>query len=126
MIVVRKVTKFTGKLFKAQQAALEKKIDRLRDAYLAGADTVEEYRAAKEATQAQLAQVTQQIEDYSEKTAAMGTPEAMRSAIETALKTLVSDSSTMEQKYEAIHSVVGRAVFDKANNRLDIFYRLIF
>lgn len=111
---------------KAQQAALERKIDRLREAYLAGADTVEEYRAAKEATQAQLAQVTTQIEEYSEKTAAMGTPAVMRSAIEGALKTLVSDTATMEQKYEAIHSIVSRAVFDKANNRLDLYYRLIF
>ena len=46
--------------------------------------------------------------------------------IEAALKTLISESSTMEQKYEAIHSVVDRAVFDKANNQLDIHYRLIF
>lgn len=110
----------------AQKAALEKKIDRLRDAYLAGADTVEEYRAAKEATQAQLAEVSQQINTYSQQTAAMGTPAAMRSAIEAALKILVSETSTMEQKYEAIHSVVDRAVFDKANNQLDIYYRLIF
>ena len=110
----------------AQKAALEKKIDRLRDAYLAGADTVEEYRAAKEATQAQLAEVSQQIDAYSQQTASMGTPAAMRSAIEAALKILVSESSTMEQKYEAIHSVVDRAVFDKANNQLDIYYRLIF
>ena len=56
----------------------------------------------------------------------MGTPAAMRSAIEAALKILISESSTMEQKYEAIHSVVDRAVFDKANNQLDIHYRLIF
>lgn len=111
---------------KAQQSSLEKKIERLRDAYLAGADTVEEYRAAKEATQAQLAQVAQQIEDYNVKTASIGTPEVMRSAIEDALKTLVSDSATMEQKYEAVRSVVDFAVFDKANYRLDIHYRLIF
>ncbi|MCQ2439446.1 MAG: recombinase family protein [Oscillospiraceae bacterium] len=111
---------------KAQQAALEKKIDRLRDAYLAGADTVEEYRAAKEATQAQLAQVAQQIKDYADKTAAIGTPDAMRSAIERTLKILLSDSATMEQKYEAIHSVVDHAEFDKANNQLAVHYRLIF
>ena len=111
---------------KSQQTALEKKIDRLREAYLAGADTVEEYRAAKEATQAQLAQVTEQIQDYNEKTATIGTPEAMRNAIKETLKTLTSETATMEQKYEAIHSIVDRAVFDKANNLLDIYYRLIF
>ena len=111
---------------KSQQASLEKKIDRLREAYLAGADTVEEYRAAKEATQAQLAQVTQQILEYNEKSAAIGTPDVMRSAIDGALKTLVSETATMEQKYEAIHSIVDRAVFDKAANTLDLYYRLIF
>jgi len=111
---------------KAQQAALEKKIDRLRDAYLAGADTVEEYRAAKEVTQAQLAEVTQQIQNYTVETAAMGTPAALRSAIMQALKVLISESTTMEQKYEAIHSIVDHADFDKAANLLDLHYRIIF
>lgn len=44
-----------------QKSQLEKKIERLRDAYLAGADTVEEYRSAKEATQAQLADLDKQL-----------------------------------------------------------------
>lgn len=111
---------------KHQHANLERKLDRLREAYLAGADTVEEYKAAKEATQAQLAQVTQQIEDYDEKTVILANPSVMRSAIKRTLQVLADESATVEQKSEAIRSIIDRAVFDKAANRLDIYYRLIF
>lgn len=111
---------------KSQQAHLEKKIERLREAYLAGADTVDEYRAAKEATQAQIVQIQQIIEDEEKKSASLGSPQAMRSAIEDTLKVLVDEDATMEQKYEALHHTVDRAIFDKTQNRLDIYYRLIF
>lgn len=109
-----------------QKASLERKIDRLRDAYLAGADTVEEYRAAKEATQAQLTEVMQKLTAAQQEAQSVGTPAAMRSAISTALKTLVSDRMTMEQKYEAAHSIISYATWDKSTNTLDIHYRLIF
>ena len=110
----------------SQKAALEKKIERLRDAYLAGADTVEEYRAAKEATQTQLNEVAQQIQAYTEETTSIGTQEAMRSAIEKALQTITSDTASIEQKSEAARSIIDHIIFDKASNRLEIHYRFIF
>lgn len=110
----------------SQKAVLEKKIERLRDAYLAGADTVEEYRAAKEVTQAQLNEVTQQIQAYTDETNSMVTSDAMRSAIGKALKTITSDTASIEKKSESARSIIDHVTFDKASNRLDVHYRLIF
>lgn len=109
-----------------QRDALAKKLSRLRDAYLAGADTVEEYKAAKEATQQQLADVDAQIAKAEKKSAALGTPDVMKKSIRKALKTICSEKATMEQKYEAAHSIIDHATWNKAENLLQIHYRLVF
>lgn len=109
-----------------QKAQLEKKLERLRDAYLAGADTVEEYRDAKNITKAQLDEVTKQLDHSDDIIRDASSPDAMRSAITKALKTLVSEDTTMEQKYEAAHHTISYATWDKSQNLLSVYYRLIF
>ena len=109
-----------------QREALEKKIDRLRDAYLAGADTVDEYKAAKEASQEQLREIIQRIQEEECKTADISTPDALKKSIRSALKVLASDKATMEQKYEAAHSIISHAVWNKKENTLEVHYRLVF
>ena len=111
---------------RTQRDSLAKKLDRLRDAYLAGADTVEEYKTAKESTQAKLADVSTRIQAAEKKSAKLGTPTAMKKSIRSVLKTITSDSTTMEQKSEAAHSIIEYAIWDKAQNLLQIHYRLIF
>lgn len=111
---------------RTQRDSLAKKLGRLRDAYLAGADTVEEYKTAKESTQAKLADVSTRIQAAEKKSAKLGTPTAMKKSIRSVLKTITSDSTTMEQKSEAAHSIIEYAVWDKAQNLLKIHYRLVF
>ncbi|WP_312635560.1 recombinase family protein [Oscillibacter sp.] len=111
---------------RTQRDSLAKKLDRLRDAYLAGADTVEEYKTTKESTQARLADVNTQIQAAEKKSAKIGTPTAMKKSIRSVLKTITSDSTTMEQKSEAAHSIIEYATWDKAQNLLQIHYRLVF
>ncbi|WP_312281922.1 recombinase family protein [Oscillibacter sp.] len=111
---------------RTQRDSLAKKLDRLRDAYLAGADTVEEYKTAKESTQAKLADVNTRIQVAEKKSAKLGTPTAMKRSICSALKTITSDSTTMEQKSEAAHSIIEYATWDKAQNLLQMHYRLVF
>lgn len=109
-----------------QRDSLVRQLDRLRDAYLAGADTVDEYKAAKESTQGKLADVDAQIKAAEKKSARIGTPAAMKKTIRSALKTITSDFATMEQKSEAAHAIIEYATWDKAQNLLQMHYRLIF
>ena len=111
---------------RTQRDSLSRKLDRLRDAYLAGADTVDEYKSAKEATQQHLADVDDQIKRSEKKSATLGTPAVMKKSIRTALKVICSDKATMEQKYEAAHSIIDYATWNKAENLLQIHYRLVF
>ncbi|WP_369282310.1 recombinase family protein [Oscillibacter sp. GMB15532] len=111
---------------RTQQDSLTKKLGRLRDAYLAGADTVEEYKAAKEPAQEKLYEVAAQLKKAEKESAQLGTPVIIKKSIRSALKTITSDTATMEQKSEAAHSIIEYATWDKSQNLLQMHYRLIF
>lgn len=102
----------------------QRMLDRLRDAYLTGADTLEEYKAGKEAVSQKIADLKQRIAAEQEKTESLAAPQLLRSSIRAALKTLSSNSATMAEKYTAAHSIIDRVTWDKSRNLLQIHYRL--
>lgn len=110
---------------RAQRDSLLRRLDRLRDAYLSGADTVEEYKAAKEATYAAIQETEQQIQAEAKKDTLSASPDAVRSAIRATLETLTSPDATMEQQYDAAHSIIDCATWSKAENLLQIHYRIV-
>ena len=112
-------------LLRQHKAALEKRLERLREAYLSGAESLEEYAAAKSATQQQIQETTARIQDTESKKADSATPKLVRNAIRSAVETLTSSSATLEQKSEAIHSICDRIDWDKAQNTLSIHYRIV-
>ncbi len=103
-----------------------RKIDRLRDAYLSGADTVEEYKAAKAAMQRQLAELDEQIAAAEKKSVTLATTKALQKDIRATLKTLTSETASTQEKYTAAHKLIDHATWNKAENLLQIHYRLIF
>lgn len=109
----------------ARDGAL-RKIDRLRDAYLSGADTITEYQEAKRYYQEQVADLDARIAAYEAQTKTLADTRSIQKAIRAALKTLTSDAATLEQKYTAAHSIIDHADFNKAENLLQLHYRLIF
>lgn len=111
---------------KSARDAAARRLDRLRDAYLSGADTVEEYKEAKLSTQAQIAELDKKISRYQKETSSMATSKTLQKNIRSALKTLSSDSATVEQKHAAAQSVIDHIVWNKAENLLQVHYRLIF
>ena len=108
----------------ARDGAL-RRIDRLRDAYLSGADTVEEYREAKEYYQQQIRELDEKIAEQEEKTAVLATSADLRRAIRAALDALTSPTATVEQQYTAAHNLIESAVYDKRTPLLELRYRLI-
>lgn len=109
-----------------QRDALIKKLTRLRDAYLGGADTVEEYRSGKEAVRRNLTDLDAKIREERKKSAAPGTSDAELQSIRTALKTLCLDSADTERQDAAVHAIIDYAVWNKAENLLELHYRFIF
>lgn len=109
-----------------QHDALCKRLDRLRDAYLSGVDTVEEYKISKVETQKKLSEVDVQIKHAKKSDIGNGSPLDMNKSIQSSLKTLCFETSTIEQKYEAAHAIIDYITWDKAQNLLQIHYRPAF
>ena len=112
-------------LLQQHKVSLQKRLGRLREAYLAGAESLEEYAAAKAATLQQIQETDQRISEAENKNADSATPDLVRSAIRSAVDTLTNSSSTLEQKCEALHSICDRIDCDKSQNTLTIHYRFV-
>lgn len=110
----------------AQQQLLRRKLERLREAYLAGAESVEDYKAMKQQVEAQLSDVAAQISESDAKAETAATPEAIRTAIREALTILTSETTTLEEKATAARSIISRATWNKSTSTLHIIYHFIF
>lgn len=108
-----------------QRARIVSRIDRLRESYLDGVETLETYKAARQQMQAQLDDLDAQIAE----SAAVPVVDAaalLRNAIAAVLETLRSPTSTVAQKYESAMSIIDLCTFDKSQMLLSISYKFIF
>lgn len=113
-------------LLRVQREVLLKRLSRARDAYLAGADTLEEYQESRKSTQTCIQNLELQIAEGKKRSAALGAPEDFQSELQAAVKTLFPEHATMDQLRQASHQVMDYAVWDKARNLLRIHYRIVF
>ena len=108
-----------------QRSRIVSRIDRLRESYLDGVETLETYKAARQQMQAQLDDLDAQIAE----SAAVPVVDAaalLRNAIAAVLETLRSPTATVAQKYESAMSIIDRCTFDKSQMLLAISYKFIF
>ena len=108
-----------------QRSRIVSRIDRLRESYLDGVETLETYKAARQQMQAQLDALDAQIAE----SAAVPVVDAaalLRNAIAAVLETLRSPTATVAQKYESSMSIIDRCTFDKSQMLLSISYKFIF
>ena len=108
-----------------QRARIVSRIDRLRESYLDGVETLETYKAARQQMQAQHDDLDAQIAE----SAAVPVVDAaalLRNAIAAVLETLRSPTATVAQKYESAMSIIDRCTFDKSQMLLAISYKFIF
>lgn len=110
---------------KTQRLSMERRLVRLREAFLAGVDTVEEYRQAKEEAAAALQKLDEAIRDAESENRRLGDPRIMRSAIRDALSVITDESAPLEQRSRAARSIIDRITWDKSQNLLTIHYRLL-
>ena len=109
---------------KAARDAAQRKIDRLREAFLSGADTVEEYREAKQVYLQQISEIDEQIQNFAIASKAMAATKDARAEIKQTLHTLIGNE-TMKNKYISAHTLIDYATFDKQKNLLQLHYRII-
>lgn len=108
-----------------QRAHIVSRIDRLRESYLDGVETLETYKAARQQMQAQLDDLDAQIAE-SAAFPVVDTAALLRNAIVAVLETLRSPTATVAQKYESAMSIIDRCTFDKSQMLLSISYKFIF
>ena len=108
-----------------QRARIVSRIDRLRESYLDGVETLETYKAARQQMQAQLDDLDAQIAE-SAAVPVVDTAALLRNAIAAVLETLRSPTATVAQKYESAMSIIDRCTFDKSQMLLAISYKFIF
>lgn len=104
---------------------LQRRRERLLDAYLSGALDLEQFSKAKDSLDASIKETESHI---SELESSAAHPEdiatALSASIVTALHTLTAPDASMEEKNMALRQITERIVFNKAQMTLDITYRL--
>ena len=108
-----------------RRARLASRLDRLRDAYLDGVETLVDYKAARQQIQTQLDALDADIKK-ADTASIPDTASALRSAISATLETLRSPEATIAQKYESAQRIIENCYFDKSHMLLTVFYQLSF
>ncbi|MCL1873046.1 MAG: recombinase family protein [Clostridiales bacterium] len=107
---------------KSRITNIDKKLDRVRDAYSAGYDTLEEYGANKKA-------LLEEKESVEQKIAALEIVELDESVIESIIQRasdvyekLYDDGLSIEEKSVLLRSLISEIIYDKANTTYQVFF----
>ena len=103
-------------------AAIEKKLHRLREAFLCNAESLEEYKTAKLALTAQATHLQESLQAVNEQ--ADKNAEMLRTRIQHALLFMRDSESGTEEKYRAASCVLEQCTWSKKDQKLVLIYRL--
>ena len=103
---------------------LDRKLSRIRDAYAAGIDTLDDYKKYRADVDAEKEQIQSRLSELEGRLSPEAAMDAVRAGIRTALETLEDPSATKEQKNNAARSVIFSCTFDKSTMYLKIVYRV--
>lgn len=102
-------------------AAIQRKLQRLREAYLCGAESPQEYKAEKDALTAQRDQLRQALANHAP---SQEKSQMAKETLERLLTTLSDPAAGTEAKYRAAHRVLADCRWDKGTGCLRLTYRL--
>lgn len=105
---------------------LRTKKERLQDAYLSGVLELDDFAKTKQTIDDSLQKTMEQLEAQRVKLDRDVIVPALRASIATALETLRSPETTIEEKNLAARTVLESCVFDKAASTLTMTYRMNF
>lgn len=101
----------------------KKKLDRLTDAYLNAAISLEDFKRLRTPLDEEIASAKTALTEAESSPPAADTSNALKDAIASTIKTLESDAS-IPQKYNALNSIIEHCTYDKENSILSITYRI--
>lgn len=101
----------------------KKKLDRLTEAYLNAAISLEDFKRLRTPLDEELASSQSAMKEAEASQPAADTTKALKDAILSTIQTLESDAS-IAQKYDALNAIVEHCTFDKENSLLSITYRI--
>ena len=112
------------KTLKTQESDLRRRLERLREAYLAGIEPLEEYKAGRERLEARLAEVQAELARCDAPVTPGAATQRLMNEIAAALDVLRSDAP-VETKHDAVNAVVERCTWDRDANYLELVYRVV-
>lgn len=107
-----------AKIYEEQLQKLELKEKRIKDAYLDGVDTLEEYKENKRLLEAERRTLEEHLNIPPEEPKQINIPGRIRGVYDI----ISSEKYTTEEKHAAITSVVSKIVFDRENKEISIYY----
>lgn len=103
---------------------LEKKKERLREAYLSGAETVEEYAAFKKKVDDEISGLKNKLAEIQAGSSKSEAENTLKNQMLNVVEVLKSPDTSKEEKNKTLRSIVERCTFDKSKMELKIFYRV--
>lgn len=98
--------------------SIERKLRRLREAYLCGAESLEGYRAEKAALEAQREEIRREaVQSTAED------PKDLLAEVHAALSSLENPAWELEERYRAVSQVLDYGVWEKSSRTLKLVYR---
>lgn len=101
----------------------QEKFDRIREAYQAGIDTIEEYKANKERINATIKELQKEKNAELSKHPT-GNKKDLKNKMKTALDLLTSSDATEAEKNKALKSFIDKIIFDRKLSQITIYYFL--
>ena len=118
----RKVNELEG-----LQSALKRihtKLERHKEAYANGIDTIQEYKENKERCTKEESEIIKQIELFSDNSVSDEKIEALQQAVNQLIDLLYDDKYPIEYKSTAIKLVIDKIIFNKYTGEFNVYYFL--
>ena len=112
------------KTLRLQAEQYDKKLSRLRDAYMNGVDTLDDYRAARESLQASQQAITNRIAELESRVDPAKAEQTLHNSIVATLTTLESTDATLHEKNAAIKTLLESCTWQKTTQTLTVTYRV--
>ena len=100
----------------------EQKLQRVKEAYENGVDTLEEYKQNKQKIQQRIQELKKQAKPQKEERSRT----EFKKQVKKTISLINSKNSTEAEKNTALRTIIEKVVFDKPNQTLKLFYKLIF
>lgn len=111
-------------LLREQSDGIDKKLSRLREAYLVGIESLEGYSEAKTVLDKQKESLSERLSALNIKADEEETGALLRQNISDCVKILSSKEATFEEKHREIHDIIDHCTYSKESNSLSITYRI--